>query len=71
MNVYLKLVGVCLLGLLSSGCMGLSLFSNDHKHFHGGEELRQRVECLERRVDQLEGKSSSSTSSTVTVQEVH
>jgi len=47
------LAALCGMATLSAGCMGLSLFSSDHTHYHGGAELRDKVENIETRLDAL------------------
>jgi hypothetical protein len=50
-------VALCGAAALSSGCMGFSLFSSDHTHYHGGAELQEKVARIEKRLDALEGKT--------------
>ena len=45
------IAAICGVAMLSSGCMGLSLFTSTHTHYHGGAELEKRVEVLEQRID--------------------
>ena len=54
---------ICGAATLSSGCMGLSLFSSDHTHthYHDGAELRDKVENNEDRLDRLECRASATT----------
>ncbi|MFP4380973.1 MAG: hypothetical protein ACLFUS_10785 [Candidatus Sumerlaeia bacterium] len=44
------------LALGLGGCASLSLFSSPekHTHYHGGAELKERVDCLEKKVEHLE-----------------
>jgi hypothetical protein len=56
MSKWLRMMGLvvlCGVASLSSGCMGLKLFSSDHTHYHGGAELREKVEGIEKRLDAL------------------
>ncbi len=39
---------------LTTGCGALSLFSSQHTHYHDSEQTKQKVQELEKRVDQLE-----------------
>jgi hypothetical protein len=52
-------------GLLSlvAGCASLSLFSSNH--YHGTPEIEQRLDCLERRVSNLEAAGAGSASPVV------
>jgi len=57
MRKYIRIVGIaaiCGAALLSSGCMGLSMFTSTHTHYHGGAELEKRVEALEQRLNVAE-----------------
>ena len=57
MSRWMRMVGIvvlCGMAALSSGCMGLSLFTSNHKHYHGGAELREKVKNLEARLDAAE-----------------
>jgi hypothetical protein len=56
---YVRLILVigCIAALLT-GCMGLSLFSSEHKHYYGDEESKQKLNNLEKRVERLEGAKS-------------
>jgi ABC-type Fe3+-citrate transport system substrate-binding protein len=40
--------------LLTTGCGALSLFSSQHTHYHDSDQTKQKVQELEKRVDQLE-----------------
>lgn len=50
------LVLLCISLTLTTGCVGLSLFGSEHKHYHGTEETNKRLDSLEKRVDNLERK---------------
>jgi len=61
MSKYVRIVGIaaiCGAALVSSGCMGLSLFSSTHTHHHEGADLQTRVEALEYRLDAAEKDSA-------------
>ncbi|HNY26759.1 MAG TPA: hypothetical protein PLA90_03130 [Candidatus Sumerlaeota bacterium] len=47
-------VALALAAALTTGCAGLSLFESHHTHYHDTEETKQKVQDLEKRVDQLE-----------------
>ena len=45
---------LCLaLCVMVSGC-GASMFTSEHKHYHGTKEIDQRLDNLEQRVSHLE-----------------
>lgn len=55
MNKLFRIVGVavCSAAMLCSGC-SISLFSGEHIHYHGGAEIREKVEDMEKRIDTIE-----------------
>jgi hypothetical protein len=67
MRKWIGIIGcvvLCGAATLSSGCMGLSLFSSEHTHYHGGAELREKVDCVEKRMDALEQKTPAAADAT-------
>jgi hypothetical protein len=55
------LAGVVTVMSLTSGCMGLSLFSSTHTHTHyeSKPEIEQRVTELEKKVQTMEPQTST------------
>jgi hypothetical protein len=57
MSKCVRIVGlgvICAALMFCSGCMGLSMFTSSHTHYHGGAEMQERVEELEARLDAAE-----------------
>ena len=50
---YVSLILCVLMILLGSGC-GASLFTSEHKHYHGTKEIDEKLENLEQRITHLE-----------------
>lgn len=42
------LMALCAAALLLNGCMGLSLFSEEHHHYYGDCQMKPRVKRVER-----------------------
>lgn len=54
--LHIGLLALCVaVVLLSSGC-AVDLFDSEHKHYHGTEEIKQKIQNLEERVTALETK---------------
>ena len=52
----LKCVGLILcimMILMGSGC-GASMFTSEHKHYHGTKEIDTKIQQLEQRIEHLE-----------------
>ncbi|NQV31203.1 MAG: hypothetical protein HQ515_00835 [Phycisphaeraceae bacterium] len=50
---YVSLILCVLMILLGSGC-GASLFTSEHKHYHGTQKFDEKLEHLEQRIEHLE-----------------
>lgn len=50
---YPSLILCVLMILLGSGC-GASMFTSEHKHYHGTPEIDEKLDHLEQRVEHLE-----------------
>jgi hypothetical protein len=59
MKRHLPFVGLLILcvgmALLGAGC-AVDLFDSEHKHYHGTEEVEQKIQNLEERVAAIEAQ---------------
>ncbi len=45
---------LCVVIILSASGCGASLFTSEHKHYHGTKEIDEKIDHLEERIEQLE-----------------